>query len=195
MRRVYNRAIFRNGTSEKELWLTFDDSPSPDTTPALLEMLEKLEIKALFFCTGEAAARNPWLIELIVEKGHIAGNHGFKHLDGWKTSTREYIMNAVLAEPFVSSKIFRPPYGRMKLAQYRRLAELYRILLWDIMPYDFDNSFGSSEALRVLKNKIRPGSIIVLHDKPGSSALSILEEFAGWASDKGYRFNLPEFSL
>lgn len=194
MRSVYNRALFRSGTGEKELLLTFDDSPSPHTTPALLEMLEKLDIKALFFCTGEAAAKNPWLTELIVEEGHIAGNHGFKHLDGWKTSTQDYIINAVSAEPYVPAKIFRPPYGRMKPGQYNRLAEMYKIVLWDVMPYDFDTSFSSSDCLRVLKNKVRPGSIIVLHDKPGSSVRSFLEEFADWAFNEGYRFSLPIFS-
>ena len=60
------------------------------------------------------------------------------------------------------------------------------------MPYDFDPEFGGERSLGILKRKIRPGSIIVLHDKPGSSANAILPEFIDFALGKGYRFVLPD---
>ena len=144
--------------------LTFDDGPDPDSTPQLLDILDKHDIKALFFCDGRAAEKYPDLINRMISKGHIIGNHGYNHLNGWKTSLKKYIADVVNAAPYTSSGLFRPPYGRLRFNQYRELKEKYKIVFWDIMPYDFDRSFGSGNSLRVLKKKLRRGSIIVLHD-------------------------------
>ena len=81
----------------------------------------------------------------------------------------------------------------MRLSQYKKLRKKYRIVLWDLMPYDFDKGFGTARSLLVLKKKIRPGSIIVLHDNPTSCANSILDEFIIYAFDSGYRF-LPSIT-
>ena len=59
------------------------------------------------------------------------------------------------------------------------------------MPYDFDASFGNEKSLQVLKNKIRPGSVIVLHDNTKSAAITILKEFLDFVIDDGYRFEIP----
>ena len=63
--------------------------------------------------------------------------------------------------------------------------------MWDIMPYDFDREFGCSKSLAVLKRLIRPGSIIVLHDNEESTCPDFLDEFLSYATDKGYRFDVP----
>lgn len=62
------------------------------------------------------------------------------------------------------------------------------------MPYDFDIRLGYERSLAVLKKKIRKGSVIVLHDKPGSLAKKILEEFFSASISMGYRFDLPVFN-
>ncbi len=62
------------------------------------------------------------------------------------------------------------------------------------MPYDFDRSFGVENSLEILKDKIRPGSIIVLHDHKGSSSTKLLEYFINYATEEGYRFILPDFA-
>jgi peptidoglycan-N-acetylglucosamine deacetylase len=190
---LYPDAIFRIRTTEKLLYLTFDDGPCPDSTPQLLDILDKYSIKALFFCDGKAAENQTDLITLMTSRGHLIGNHGYHHHDGWITSLNKYADDVINAAPFTSSVIFRPPYGRMRINQYRKLRETYKIVLWDIMPYDFDTSFGSANSLRVLKNKIRPGSIIVLHDTPDSGANNILDEFLTFAIRSDYRFELPNF--
>ncbi|MBK8883312.1 MAG: hypothetical protein IPN67_13275 [Bacteroidales bacterium] len=94
------------------------------------------------------------------------------------------------ASGLIASSLFRPPYGRMKISQYRKLKEDYKIVLWDIMPYDFDKKFGSEKSLAILKKKIRPGSVIVLHDKPASMANKIIREFIPYALNMGYRFEV-----
>jgi peptidoglycan/xylan/chitin deacetylase (PgdA/CDA1 family) len=188
---LYPEALFRIKSTEKMLCLTFDDGPDPASTPGLLNILDHYQVKAVFLCSGQAAEKFPSLVEKIKEKGHIAGNHGFSHIDGWKTNTEDYCENADHASRFLPGSFFRPPYGRITISQYRKLKKKYRIIFWDLMAYDFDAGFGAAGSLSVLKRKIRRGSVIVLHDKPQSTANSILPEFLDSAISRGYRFVLP----
>jgi peptidoglycan/xylan/chitin deacetylase (PgdA/CDA1 family) len=185
-------AIFRLKANEKNLCLTFDDGPDPRSTPFLLEILAKHNVKAIFFCSGCRASENPELVSEIKSEGHIIGNHGYSHNVGLFTSPSEYLENILSAAPLTSENLFRPPYGRITRSQYNKLFETYTIMLWDLMAYDFDKSFGKEKSLSVLKNKIRTGSIIVLHDKPDSTAPEFLEEFIVHCFSKGYRFVLPD---
>jgi peptidoglycan/xylan/chitin deacetylase (PgdA/CDA1 family) len=184
-------ACFRIKTTEKVLCLTFDDGPDGGSTLSLLNIIERYNIKAIFFCNGNSAKKYPELMERIKSGGHIIGNHGFNHLDGFKTSTERYFENASEADHLTSDKLFRPPYGRLRPAQYRKLTGTYKIIMWDLMPYDFDKGFGKEKSLSVLKKKIREGSIIVLHDREDSTAYEFLEEFILYCFSRGYRFELP----
>lgn len=186
----YPEALFRIKTTEKVLYLTFDDGPDKDSTPQLLDILARYTIKGLFFCSGKSAEMNPALMKLLRGEGHLIGNHGYHHLDGWRTDPATYNSDILNAVAFTSSKIFRPPFGRLSLKQSRNVSKSYKIVFWDIMAYDFDIAFGRDRSLKVLKEKIRPGSIIALHDKETSCANSILEEFIVFAKSKGYRFEL-----
>jgi peptidoglycan/xylan/chitin deacetylase (PgdA/CDA1 family) len=187
---LYPEAIFRIRTDEKLLCLTFDDGPDPASTPELLELLNRFNIKGIFFCDGRAAEKYPELVELIKSRGHMTGNHGFLHPDGWRTPTKKYIQDVSRACGSPNSTLLRPPFGRMKPGQYRILKKKYKIVLWDIMPYDFDRNFSSEKSLNVLKKMMRPGSIIVLHDKPSSDANMIVAEFVPYAVNMGYRFEM-----
>jgi peptidoglycan/xylan/chitin deacetylase (PgdA/CDA1 family) len=188
IRLLFPEAIFRISATDKELCLTFDDGPDPDTTRQILKILETCNVKAAFFCSGREAEKYPELVNLIISKGHIIGNHGYTHLSGWKTNLSNYIQNASLADLVTSSVLFRPPFGRIRQEQYRALVKKYRIVFWDIMPYDFDEKAESKKVLNILKKKTRPGSVIVLHDKASSSCLSFLEEYIKYAENEGYRF-------
>lgn len=190
----YPEALFRVKTGEKVLCLTFDDGPHPDSTIMILDILARKNVKAIFFCNGEAAEKYPDIVEAIKLEGHLVGNHGYEHMDGWTNSLESYINNVSFAAPFTSRILFRPPYGHLKLNQYKKLKSTYMIILWDLMPYDFDNSFGAGNTFRILKEKIRPGSVIVLHDTAQSSALSILDDFIEFSSGAGYKFILPKMN-
>jgi peptidoglycan/xylan/chitin deacetylase (PgdA/CDA1 family) len=190
---LYPEALFRIKTTDKVLYLTFDDGPDKVSTPQLLDILARYNIRVLFFCNGNAAEKNPELMKLISSRGHLVGNHGYRHLDGWRTNSAKYNEDVRKASAFTSDKIFRPPFGRLSVKQKRILSGSYKIVFWDIMAYDFDVAFAGKECLSVLKRKIRPGSVIVLHDKESSCANAILEEFIMFAQGEGYRFELIDF--
>ncbi len=189
---IYPEAVFRIKTKDKILCLTFDDGPDPDSTPRLLEILEKHGIIAVFFCDGRSAELYPGLVDFIRQKGHVIGNHGYNHLNGWRTSTADYCRDVSLASVFTSASLFRPPYGHLSLNQYRCLKDSYKIVFWDVMPYDFDRKFTPERSLELLNKRIRPGSVIVLHDRQDSASLLFLDEFLCLSINKGYKFMCQE---
>jgi len=191
---LFPEVVSRIKTCEKILLLTFDDGPDPDLTPQILELMERHDIKAVFFCNGKAAEKYQDLVDSIKGKGHIIGNHGYCHPDGIFTSAAKYFNDINYASGFTSGRLFRPPYGRLRLSQYRLIKKTYKIVLWDVMPFDFDDRFGSDNSFKVRKQKIRPGSIIGVHDNPGSSVMDFLNEFILFAKGEKYRFVLPEFN-
>jgi peptidoglycan/xylan/chitin deacetylase (PgdA/CDA1 family) len=187
----YPDAIFRVDTKEKILYLTFDDGPNPGSTENLIGILDKFGIKGIFFCSGKGAEKHPELVSRLSACGHLIGNHGYNHLDGWKTPTKVYSDDVEKASKFIHSRLFRPPYGHLKLSQYKLLMKEYLIFFWDLMPYDFDKSLSREESLTVLKRMIRPGSVIVFHDTPTAVSADLLNEFISHALNTGYRFDLP----
>jgi peptidoglycan-N-acetylglucosamine deacetylase len=189
---LFPEAFFRIKSPGKTACLTFDDGPHPGSTLQLLGILDSENVRAVFFCNGEAAEKYPELIDEIRKRGHVVGNHGYYHLCGWKTSTKRYCDNTGKASEFTSSTLFRPPYGRIRLNQYRRLKKQFRIFFWDIMSFDFDIGFGADRSLQVLNKKLRPGSIIVLHDTPDSTCRTFLQGFIKIAISKGYRFCISD---
>lgn len=192
IRWFYPGAFFRIRVRDKKLFLTFDDGPDPHVTPQIISILGNHGVKALFFCNGKMAEKNPDIITCLKGSGHLIGNHGYEHSDGLRTGREEYIRNVMQADSFTSARVFRPPYGRLKLSQFTELRKKYRIFFWDLMPYDFDKGLEPHSCLGILTSRIRPGSIIVLHDKAGSSAPAFLDEFIRNALSLGYEFCLPE---
>lgn len=154
--------------NSESLYLTFDDGPHPESTPYILNNLSSLNIKATFFCTGHQVQKYPELVEQIRSEGHLIGNHGFSHLNGWRTNTEKYISNFNKAKGILESNLFRPPYGKLSWRQYSHLKRKSKIILWDNMPRDFDDSLSTDKIITNFNNNLRPGSIIVLHDNPKS---------------------------
>ncbi|HEX2921299.1 MAG TPA: polysaccharide deacetylase family protein [Bacteroidales bacterium] len=192
---LYPEVIFRIKTDCRQLCLTFDDGPDPDSTPMILSILREHHVKAIFFCSGEQSEKFPDLVTALKNEGHIIGNHCFHHSDGWRTNLCDYINNVEKASSSTSEVLFRPPYGHLTLTQYRTLKKKYRIVFWDIMPYDFDKSFGPANCLRILKKKTRNGSVIVMHDKPGSLVFDILNDYINYANDLGFEFIIPDLFI
>ena len=187
---LFPGAVFRISSTEKVLCLTFDDGPHPGSTPGLLRILDETGVKAVFFCSGRQAEKYPELLDAIKKHGLSVGNHGYAHRSGWKTGLKEYCADVYKASSLTSDTLFRPPYGRILPCQYRRLSKSFTIVLWDIMPFDYDKKYGAARSSRLLSRNIRPGSVIVLHDTPASSCRSFLSDFIRQSIKRGFRFEL-----
>jgi peptidoglycan-N-acetylglucosamine deacetylase len=185
---LYPGALFRVPGGRKTLCLTFDDGPHPESTINILGVLRKYGVRATFFCTGQAATSYPAIVKEITVNGHDIGNHGFLHSDGWETKKEDYLKNAELADHLTSSVLFRPPYGRMTLAQYKSLIVKYRVVMWDVMPRDYDSRVGLNSIVSTLKKRVSPGSVIVLHDKPSAQAWKVADAFIPWCLEEGFSF-------
>lgn len=149
------------------VYITFDDGPHPTATPFVLEQLEKYNALATFFCVGNNITRFPEIYAQLLNKGHTTGNHTYNHLNGWKTNTSVYIKNIEMARKQISSLLFRPPYGRIKYSQFRKLRQSnsgWKICMWDILSGDFDKNISPQQCLDNVLAHIRPGSIVVFHD-------------------------------
>jgi peptidoglycan/xylan/chitin deacetylase (PgdA/CDA1 family) len=154
----------------------------------ILEVLKAHDVHATFFCTGSKVLASPSLFAGIAADGHTIGNHGFSHLNGLTTSVRYYCSDIFRGRDITCSNLFRPPYGRLRVRQYRILERTMRIVFWDLMPYDFDRKLSPEYSYKILSQRVRSGSVIVLHDTASGSALIYLDRFIKKALEEGYSF-------
>jgi peptidoglycan/xylan/chitin deacetylase (PgdA/CDA1 family) len=190
LRKVYSQGIWRKDKREKKIYLTFDDGPVPDVTPWVLDVLKAHSIEATFFCVGENVQKHPDLYSRIIDEQHAVGNHTYNHLSGWKTTLPTYLKNVEQCEKYVQSKLFRPPYGRIRKKQERALEQRYTIVMWDVLSGDYDQKISPQKCLENAINYTRNGSIIVFHDslKAQNNLQYALPRFIEEAKAKGYVF-------
>lgn len=163
--------IYRGRTGKKAVSLTFDDGPDPLTTPPLLDLLEKRGITATFFVIGEKAAAHPDLIARIIQKGHLLGNHSFRH-SPWiffrKVAAVIKDIEAaqrVLKKSGVEPLVYRPPIGIVSPRLQPALGKTGLTLVnFSNRPLDGGNRRLGSLSRRVLK-RIQDGDIVLLHDR------------------------------
>lgn len=168
IKKIFSNYIWDLPNAKNKIYLTFDDGPTPEITEWVIEELKKYNAKATFFCIGNNIEKHPDIFKKAIIEGHSVGNHTYDHLNGWKTSTEEYLENVKLCKDSISnfkSELFRPPYGKIKTSQSKKLRQLgYKIIMWDVLSADFDNSISKEKCFdNVIKNA-KSGSIIVFHD-------------------------------
>ena len=191
IQKFFSNYRWRFSSVPKEIYLTFDDGPTLEVTNFVLEELKKHQAKATFFCIGKNVKKHQNIYHKIQEEGHSVGNHTFNHLNGLLTKNTRYIENIQQASAYIVSKLFRPPFGRLKSSQARLLQqEGYKIIMWDVLSGDFDRSISPEKCLEnVLKNTTN-GSIIVMHDseKAKDKIYFALPRILDHFSQKGYLF-------
>lgn len=166
------KTIYKSGTwnfspAKPSVYLTFDDGPHPTATPFVLEQLKKYDAKATFFCIGKNVVEHPGIYQQILEEGHTTGNHTHNHLNGWKTGTEKYVENILEARKYISSPLFRPPYGRItpfQVKQIKKVIPQAQIIMWDVLSADFDTAIKGEDCVQNVVFKAKAGSIIVFHD-------------------------------
>lgn len=156
--------------------LTFDDGPSPEATPQILEELARAGVRATFFMIGERARRHPALAAEVAARGHEIGEHGYAHQNAWRcgpwTAARDlWRGHAALAA--LGPAGLRPPYGKLNLVTllYAGLKRR-RLIFWDVDPRDYRDA-PAAQVARHVRERLGGGRIILLHDgrmRPGGEA-------------------------
>ena len=176
IKKIFPTYVWDVSNTENKIYLTFDDGPIPEITEWVLEELKKYNAKATFFCIGDNIEKHPEIFEKVINAGHSIGNHTFNHLNGWKTSTEEYIENSIqwtdsrlqtadCRLQTANCNLFRPPYGKIKPSQAIRVRQLgYKIIMWDVLSADYDTAIAPEKCLENVLKNVTSGSVIVFHD-------------------------------
>ena len=151
--------------------MTFDDGPSAENTPRLLEMLKQRNIKATFFLIGQNVASNSDLVRRILAEGHEIGNHSWTHpqlsklSDDRVTAEITQTQDAIKDASGFTPTLLRPPYGAITPRQREWIESRFglNIILWSVDPFDWKRPGASVITQRIL-SQTRPGAIILSHD-------------------------------
>lgn len=164
---TYKKDYFNKLKYKKVVALTFDDGPNPETTPLLLEILEKKNVPATFFALGENAQANPNIIKEEAQKGHEVASHTWDHSDLKTlsvTEQRKEILNANQTINQLTGQnitLYRPPYGSYDNAILQ--ATPLTVVNWSVDTNDW--RYRTSEP--VVENALTytyDGAIILMHD-------------------------------
>lgn len=194
VRWIYTKAIWRMDPNEHAVYLTFDDGPIPQSTPFLLETLDKYDVKATFFMVGENVHKHPELYQQIVDAGHQVGNHTNNHLGAFKHWTTTYVIDTFKANELIHSHLFRPPHGIMRFSEYYWLNKAFKIIMWDVVTRDYSKWMTAEDVFNNVKKYTRNGSIITFHDslKSIDKLHFALPESIKWLKEQGYEFKVFE---
>jgi peptidoglycan/xylan/chitin deacetylase (PgdA/CDA1 family) len=151
--------------------LTFDDGPSATLTPKLLDLLAARHLKATFFVIGQNAADHPDILQRAVREGHEIANHSWSHPNLGKMSDEavrrelQKTDDAITAAIGKRPTLMRPPYGSITARQKKWIHDEfgYRIIIWDVDPFDWKRPVPSVVTARILK-ETKAGSIVLSHD-------------------------------
>jgi len=163
-KKIFPKLTWDNKNKEQAVYLSFDDGPTPSITHWVLDLLNQYQAKATFFCLGKNVVLYPEIFERIIKEGHSIGNHTYNHLNAWNTPKEKYLNDIKSCERVFHSKLFRPPYGKLKPGLRTKILKDYKIIMWDIMTYDFDQSLSPNQCIENVCKHVQAGSIIVMHD-------------------------------
>ena len=185
--------------SERSVYLTFDDGPTPKITEQILDILDNYGAKATFFCLGNNAELYPELVQKIVAKGHAIGNHSYNHTRGWLTTVDNYMASAYKAGQFLPpTRLFRPPYGRMTCREVQRMrSQGWRVVMWNSISEDYDHKISPQRCAQKVIRHLKGGNIIVFHDsvKASKNMLYALPKVLEEIKKRGLRCDIISHDL
>lgn len=183
-------------TSEKIAAITFDDGPSLQSTPLILNILQSHGAHATFFVTGEHAALYPSLLKQTAQQGNEIGNHSWNHPhlvfhgSAFAKNQIQRTSDIIETEIGVKPKFFRPPYGQLHFGILRLAKESgLMTVLWSDTGFDWLKP-GTATIVRNVLNHLKPGAIILLHDGGGDrhQTVEALSQILSAGKSQGYRF-------
>ena len=190
VRKLFPSVFWKGSKDSKVVYLTFDDGPTPEVTVKVLALLKQYNAFATFFCLGNKVELYPTVFQQVLEQGHSVGNHTHDHFLGLRTSNKNYFTDVEKANKVIQSYLFRPPYGKMKLSQYRFLNKKYKVVLWDVIPGDYKKSITVAKLISNVVDNVSNGSVVVLHDNEKCAAvmLTALPVILNNLTSQGYQF-------
>ncbi|MCM0059318.1 MAG: polysaccharide deacetylase family protein [Algoriphagus sp.] len=191
---LYPNRLWRGPEFERKVTLTFDDGPVPGVTDWVLDELAKRGLGATFFMVGDNVRKHPSLAKEVIAAGQQVGNHTFRHLSGWGTSTAAYLEDVAACDRLledslgVQTRLFRPPYGWMKPLQAREVAKDKKIVMWSLLSYDFDSHLAPEKIIQVCTSRTSSGSILVFHDqeKTKEQLKKVLPQYLDFLVGEGF---------
>ena len=161
----FGRVVYRVPWA-KEVFLTFDDGPDPDFTPAVLDVLNEYSIPATFFLLGSNAQAYPQLVAEIIKQGHTVANHTFSHINLSKSKFMEIIRELRQCRQIVPEQfILRPPYGGINVRTMLLAIVLrYKLVFWSVDSLDYKKIPVKEVVANVMKEDPKWGDIILFHD-------------------------------
>lgn len=166
----------KDSPGQKKVYMTFDDGPTDSLTEELLATLKQFGAKATFFCIGKHAQKDQRLVTAMVDDGHLIANHSYSHLNGWKTSCRNYVADVIRCQDVLENQLgypprfFRPPFGRITPWQFAKLRKRFEIVMWDTLSLDYRPELTGQTVAENVTDSVRPGSIVLMHDSELAAA-------------------------
>jgi peptidoglycan/xylan/chitin deacetylase (PgdA/CDA1 family) len=194
LKKLYPLLTWDTGSTDRTIYLTFDDGPIPIVTPFVLNILKQYNAKATFFCIGDNVRKHPDIFEQVRAGGHAIGNHTYNHLKGWDTDDWNYLDNFLLADEVIDSKLFRPPHGRISRSQIALLKKAkpdLKIVMWNVLSADFDKNVKPEQCLKNVIRNTQGGDIVLFHDslKAFDRLEYTLPRAMEYWSNEGYTFS------
>jgi peptidoglycan/xylan/chitin deacetylase (PgdA/CDA1 family) len=158
-------------TKQPLIAITFDDGPSPQFTPQILDVLKAHDVQASFFVVGKYVKEYPEIVLRMYNEGHDIGNHTYDHINV-PTSAAPILSSQLVASNIEIMKVTgehplyaRPPRG-MYDARFRRLVELMgmQTVLWSISSQDWRGAVSPRRMTKRVVSRAKPGDIILFHD-------------------------------
>jgi peptidoglycan/xylan/chitin deacetylase (PgdA/CDA1 family) len=196
IKKIFHKWIWN--TSNDKILLTFDDGPIPETTPLILSALDKLRIKAAFFCVGNNIDKNPELAKEILSCGHEIGNHTYNHKIITQLNRAAAVneiksfINLTECKLDYKPKYFRPPHGRFNFMTDKIVTGLKQsVVMWSLLAYDYKNDLNLVKF--VVTKFLKKNSIIVLHDsmKSREIILDSINMIMEQAAENGFEIGEP----
>ncbi len=189
----YMKSLCCNEEVKDAISITFDDGVNPDITPKVLDVLRKHNVKATFFVIGENVRANGDILKMVVDEGHLIGNHSYSHKWNLPFRSSSYILNEIrmcndCVEPIYGEKIrfFRPPFGvtNPNIAKGVRRGGLISVG-WSVRSLDTTRISRERVKERVL-GRIKGGDVVLLHDNREYADLLLNEIILG-VKERGLR--------
>ncbi len=172
---------WRGPAAADAVTFTFDDGPSPKSTPRTLDLLDLFGMRATFFVLGTQAESNPDLVSEILRRGHSVGSHGYLHehhllrSPAWIRDDLNRSVASIEAVTGRRPRWYRPSYGQLTAAtvvQARR--HDMKVVLWSAWGREWAEP-GPAPVIARIERRLEPGAIVLLHDNevscpPGTAA-------------------------